>query len=80
MNKSDLLNSGLALVTEYNNLYENTNLEEVLKQVENNDPIAMYEAAYRYRYGEEGAEIDIPKAVELYKNVLKYQRNIPFPC
>lgn len=75
MNKNDLVNSGLPLVTEYNDLYENASLEEVLKQADNNDPVAFYEAAYRYRYGEEGAEIDIPKAVELYKKVLKYQRN-----
>lgn len=75
MNKNDLVNSGLPLVTEYNDLYENSSLEEVLKQADNNDPVALYELAYRYRCGDGGAEKDIPKSVELYKKVLEYQRN-----
>lgn len=75
MNKSDLANSGLPLVTEYNDLYENASLEEVLRQADNNDPVAIYELAYRYRCGDGGAEKDIPKSVELYKKVLEYQRN-----
>lgn len=75
MNKNDLVNSGLPLVTEYNDLYENANLEEVLKQADNNDPVALYELAYRYRCGDGGAEKDILKSVELYKKVLEYQRN-----
>lgn len=75
MNKSELINSSLPIVTEYNDLYENSSLGEVLKQADNNDPTAIYELAYRYRCGDGGAEKDVSKSVELYKKVLKYQRN-----
>jgi len=75
MDKSVLLNDKLPLVTEYNDKYENTVFAEVVSMAEDNDPIALYELAYRYRCGEQGAPQDIVKAMELYQKVLEFQRN-----
>lgn len=75
MDKDKLINSGLPLVTEYNSQFELADIEEVLKQASQNNPVAIYELAYRYRCGEGGAEKDMSKAMELYKKVLEYQRN-----
>lgn len=75
MNKVQLLNEGLPLVTEYNDLYENADIAEVIAKANEDDPIALYELAYRYRSGEGGVQKDELKAYECYKRVLKHQRN-----
>ena len=75
MDKSMLLNEELPLVTEYDDKYENAELTEVVTRAEADDPVAIYELAYRYRCGDGGAPKDIVKSMELYSKVLKFQRN-----
>jgi len=75
MEISQLVNSNLPLVTDYNDKYEDAAIEEVLRNIES-DPVAMYELAYRYRCGEGGVEQNLLKSYDLYMNVLKYQKNI----
>lgn len=75
MDKDKLVNSDLPIVTEYNDLYENSDIEEVFEHAKNNDPIAIYELAYRYRCGEGGVKEDVQKSMMLYSKVLEYQRN-----
>lgn len=76
MNKEMLLNNKLPIVTEYDDRYENADIMEVLRQAENNDPVAIYELAYRARKGEGGVKKNIHRSMELYKKVLEFQRNI----
>lgn len=75
MNKEILVNNELPIITEYNKIFQNSDLEEVIKEVQKNNPIAMYELARRYQFGESGAEKNTSKAMELYKKILHYQRN-----
>lgn len=75
MDKLMLLNEELPLVTEYNDKYENAELAEVVARAEADDPVAIYELAYRYRCGDGGAPKDIVKSMELYSKVLEFQRN-----
>lgn len=76
MNKETLVNNELPIITEYNKTFQNSDLEEVIIEVQKNNPIAMYELARRYQYGYGGVEPNIINAVELYKNILKLQRNV----
>lgn len=76
MDKSMLLNEELPLVTEYNDKYENADIAEVVAKAEANDPVAIYELAYRYRCGDGGAPQDIARSMEMYSKVLQFQRNI----
>lgn len=75
MDREKLRDNQLPLVTEYNDLYEESKIEEVFEHAKNNDPIAIYELAYRYRCGEGGVAEDMQKSMALYKKVLEYQRN-----
>lgn len=75
MNKEVLLNNDLPIVTEYDKVYETDSLNDVMIEVEKNNPTAMYELARRYQFGEAGAEKNTSKAMELYKRILQYQRN-----
>lgn len=76
MNKETLVNNELPIITEYNKSFQNSDLEEVIIEVQKNNPIAMYELARRYQYGYGDVEQNIINAVELYKNILKLQRNV----
>ncbi len=75
MDKSMLLDEKLPLVTEYDDKYEKTDLDEVLTRAEADDPAAMYELAYRYRCGCGGAAMDTVKAIQIYNRLLQLQRN-----
>mgnify|MGYP004501878989 CR=1 FL=1 len=75
MDKAMLLNEKLPLVTEYDDRYEKTDLNEVLTRAEADDPAAMYELAHRYRCGCGGAVKDNVKAMQMYNRVLQFQRN-----
>lgn len=75
MTKEELLNNDLPIVTEYDNRYEKKPISDVLQLVENNDPVAIYEAAARYYFGEDDVQQDISKGLELYHQLLKLQRN-----
>lgn len=77
----NLINGGstnkvLPIVTEYNKKYEETNIDMVKVLASDNDSVAIYELASRYRRGEDGVEKNISKAIELYEKVLKYERHI----
>ena len=75
MTKEELLNNDLPIVTEYDDRYEKKPISEVLQLVENNDPVAIYEAAARYYFGEDDVQQDKSKGIELYHQLLKLQRN-----
>lgn len=77
----NLINGGstnkvLPIVTEYNKKYEETNIDMVKVLASDNDSVAIYELASRYRRGEDGVEKNTSKAIELYEKVLKYERHI----
>ena len=75
MDKDILLNNSLPIVTEYDKSYEAAEFDNVIAEAGKKNPVAMYELARRYQFGISGAEKNIHKAMELYKKILKYQRN-----
>lgn len=74
MDANELINSSLPLVTDYDDKYKKSAIEEVMDKSKS-DPAAMYELANRYRLGEGGVERDALKSYELYKKVLQHQKN-----
>lgn len=75
MNENNLLDNGLPIVSEYDKTFEHSDLSVVEQEAKKNNPIAIYELARRYHYGEGGVVQNIDKAMKLYQEVLKCQRN-----
>lgn len=76
MELQKILDSEKPLISSYDDKYENTNIDEVEKQAALNDPVALYELAYRCRCGEGGAEKNPARSMALYKKVLEYEKNV----
>ena len=70
-----LINPNLPMVTEYDESFDKSTIEEVAKAANQGNPVALYELGSRYRLGVDGVEKNETKAIELYKEVLKYQNN-----
>jgi len=70
-----LVNPNLPMVTEYDESFDKSTIEEVAKAANQGNPVALYELGSRYRLGVDGVEKNETKAIELYKEVLKYQNN-----
>lgn len=73
--EGSLINPALPVVTEYDNTFDKSPLEEVIGAAGQGNVAAIYELGERYRLGIDGAEEDQVKAIGLYKDVLKYQNN-----
>ena len=64
----------LPVVSEYNDKYDKTDLNEVLRLSEQNDPEALYEAGARYYIGE-GVDVDKDKAASFFERLLNIQKH-----
>ena len=71
----NIRNSTHPFVLEYNDKYEKMELDGLITLCNNDDPIALYELASRYRLGVDGVGKNEEKAAYLYYQVLKKQRN-----
>lgn len=69
------INPNLPIIMDYDDTYDKSTIEDVIRAAGNGDPAAIYELGSRYRIGVDGVERDQIKAIELYKRVLKYQNN-----
>ena len=72
---SDLINPNLPIVLDYDDKYDNSSADEVIRAYDDGDLAATYELAYRYSVGEQGVAIDEIKAVNIFKELLTKQNN-----
>ena len=73
--EGSLVNPGLPIITAYDDSFDKSTVEEVLRAAGQGNPAAIYELGSRYRLGVDGVEENKIKAIELYKEVLKYQNH-----
>ena len=64
----------LPVVMKYDDQYENLSLEELKRLANENNPVALYEIASRYRLGED-VEVNREAAKRYYYDLLKIQKN-----
>ena len=74
--KKLILNSELPIVTKYDEKYQKEEKIVLDNKIANGDINALFELARRYQYGYGDIEKNVVKAVGLYKEILKYQRNV----
>lgn len=70
-----ILNSKLPLVLEYDETYDKAEISDLEEPCRQGIPAAIGELASRCRLGVDGVEKNLLKAFNLYKEMLKYQRN-----
>lgn len=73
--RKSLIDPDLPMVTEYDDAFDKSTIDEVIEAANRGDPVALYELGSRYRMGVDGVEEDEAKAIGLYKAVLKYQNH-----
>lgn len=71
----NLINPSLPVVTDYDDSFNEASFEDVINAAGQGNVAAIYELGSRYRLGVDGAPKDPVKAIEYYKEVLKYQNN-----